>query len=79
MQRIKFNTLLQTVLDVCHETVDGIENVADKMKLVMKVISLVLLKDELELEGETGARGLAEKLLADDVMARINPESVLSE
>jgi len=74
---MKLNDLIKITMDVCQETLSGLEDVTEKLRLVMKVVSLILLKDEIEIEEETGARGLTEKLLADDVMARINPEAVL--
>ena len=69
---IKLNDLITTALTVCQATLDGLDAFEDKLRLVMKVVSLVLMKEEIEIESN-GTRDLGEKLLAADVLARIKP------
>ncbi len=74
--KINLNEIVKIALEVCQETLVGLEDVTEKMRLVMKVVMMVMLRKELEIEPATGARDLAEKLLADDVLARLNPDAV---
>lgn len=71
--KISFKQFVSTVYDVCAKTLEELDNIETKMRVVLKVVALVMMKDELEIE-ENGTRDLGEKLLAADVMARLKSE-----
>lgn len=72
--KIPLKKVLEIVLDVCQGTLDGLENVQDKLAMVMKVLAFLMIKGEFDVEEPTGGRDLGLKLLADEVAARLKPQ-----
>lgn len=71
--KISFKQFIVTVYDVCSKTLEELDELESKMRLILKVVTMVLMKEELEIE-DTGTRDLGEKLLAADVLARLKSE-----
>jgi hypothetical protein len=71
--KISFKQFIATVYDVCAKTLEELDEIEAKMRLILKVVTMVLMKEELEIE-DTGTRDLGEKLLAADVIARLKSE-----
>jgi hypothetical protein len=64
---MKIKELTSIILDASQETLKGLKGITAKMEFLLKVVSMVLAAQDVQLETDDGLRDLSAKRIAIDV------------
>lgn len=68
---MKIKDFVSVVMDASQETLKGLKGLTVKMEFLLKVVSMVLAAQDVQLETEDGLRDLAAKRIAIDVVEKL--------
>jgi hypothetical protein len=68
---MKIKELTSIILDASQETLKGLKGITAKLEFLLKVVSMVLSAQDVQLETEDGLRDMAAKRVAADVNEKL--------
>lgn len=68
---MKLKDFVGVVMDASHETLKTLKGITAKMEFLLKVVSMVLAAQDVQLETEDGLRDLAAKRIAADIVEKL--------
>lgn len=68
---MKLKDFVSVVMDASQETLKTLKGITVKMEFLLKVVSMVLAAQDIQIETDDGMRDLAAKRIAADIGAKL--------